>query len=179
MVDQPLSRNGELLAELRRRAEGADNLCKEMYAKEKAFAEKKATNSECNQAFAAYHRARSLMGEYMLQRSDEIIAALSAPSETEPSLYDELPLRCSASGGALNIRIGVNVLAFATEHCPDLWDGEKDRGRFKVSDPETFAKEVERAINHEDEVGGTMLTRMLDAAVLEAIEQGAEGVEGE
>lgn len=102
----------------------------------------------------------------------------SIPSETAP-IEDDLPLNCKAVDGALDMRIGTKILAFAAENHPDLWDAEKDRGRFKVTDPVAFAQEVERALNRESEDGSTMLTRMLDAAVLEAIEQGGEGVEGE
>lgn len=104
-------------------------------------------------------------------------AAKEVQSETTPS--DDLPLRCKAEAGVLDMRIGEKVLAFATEKCPALWDADKGRGRFTVYDPTAFAKEVERVLNHEFEDGSTRLTRMLDAAVLEAIEQGAAGVEGE
>jgi hypothetical protein len=105
----------------------------------------------------------------------ELWDMLATPSESVAS--DDLPLRCKAEDGMLDMRVGVKVLAFAVENCPDLWDAESDKGRFKVTDPATFAKEVERVLNHESEDGSTRLTRMLDAAVLEAIEQGAEGVE--
>lgn len=40
-----------------------------------------------------------------------------------------------------------------------------------------FAKEVVRELNSEDEEGTTAIHKMFDAAFIEAIEQGAEGVE--
>jgi len=38
---------------------------------------------------------------------------------------------------------------------------------------------VARAINAEGEDGSTLLTRMLDAAILKAVESGCEGVDHE
>lgn len=48
---------------------------------------------------------------------------------------------------------------------------------YRVTDSVVFAKEVVRELNSEDEEGTTAIHRMFDAAFIEAIEQGAEGVE--
>lgn len=48
---------------------------------------------------------------------------------------------------------------------------------YKVTDAAVFAKEMVREMNREDEEGTTAIHRMLDDAMSEAIEQGAEGVE--
>jgi len=100
----------------------------------------------------------------------------SARPEVVP-IADDLPLTCRAVRGQLDMRVGEKVLAFATLHCPALWDADADRGRFKVTDTAVFARAVEQALNHEAEDGSTRLTRMLDGAIEEAINQGAEGVE--
>jgi hypothetical protein len=46
-----------------------------------------------------------------------------------------------------------------------------------VTDPVVFVHEIVRAINEEEEDGSTLLTRMLDAAILRAVEDGCEGVD--
>lgn len=79
-----------LLAELERRAEAVDQACKRSNQMERDFLEKKVLNSEANEALADFGRKRGQFGEYLLQRSDEIIAALrgtpsseAAPTPTE------------------------------------------------------------------------------------------------
>ena len=101
--------------------------------------------------------------------------AESAPRYVVPK--DDLPLRCKSVDGALDMQVGVKVLAFAAERCPDLWNGEDDLPGCRITDPIKFAKEVERELNRESEDGSTRLSRMLDEAIAEAINQGAEGVE--
>ena len=92
-------------------------------------------------------------------------------------LDDHLPLECAARNGALVIKIGGAVLAFATEQNPRLWDGEKDGPGFKITDAKVFAQDVMYAMNRESEDGSTLLTRMLDQATLNALESGSEGIE--
>lgn len=91
------------------------------------------------------------------------------------------PLRCKATGGDIDMGIGMRALCFAAEQHPDLWDGESPASVpvVKITDVQTFALEVARAINAEGEDGSTLLTRMLDAAILKAIESGCEGVDHE
>lgn len=79
----------------------------------------------------------------------------------------------------LSITMGVQSLAFAVEHNPDLeiYDGES--GEFKtpkVVDADAFAKEVLIILHREEEDGTTMVHEMLDKAVEMAIENGAEGI---
>jgi hypothetical protein len=90
---------------------------------------------------------------------------------------DDVPLTCKVVDGAIQFAIGEKVLAHATNICPRLWDAEKDRGRYRVTDPAVFAEAVAHELNDEREDGSTLLTDALDKAVEEAIEQGAEGVE--
>lgn len=49
--------------------------------------------------------------------------------------------------------------------------------RWKITNADAFAKHLVRELNHEDEEGTTRVHRMLDGAALEAIEQGAQGIE--
>lgn len=77
-------------------------------------------------------------------------------------------------GGKLEISIDVDAL-------PAIVNGSCCagglQGLWKVTDAEVFAKEVCRALNDEAEDGTTRGHTMFDGAFLEAIEQGAEGVE--
>lgn len=49
--------------------------------------------------------------------------------------------------------------------------------RYRVVDAATFAKEICRSINREDERGESRFHKMFDAAMLHAIDQGCEGLE--
>lgn len=47
----------------------------------------------------------------------------------------------------------------------------------KITNEAEFAKELCRELNREDEEGTTPVHRLFDAAINEALEQGAEGIE--
>lgn len=49
--------------------------------------------------------------------------------------------------------------------------------RYKVTDTAAFAKEIVRELNSEDEEGTTPIHKLFDAAINEAINQGAQHVE--
>lgn len=87
------------------------------------------------------------------------------------------PLRVSVKDGRLVISIGVETLCFAAEHCNLFYDGEKDRYTLKVTDKATFAKEVVRALEHEEEDGTTPVHLLFDNAFEYAVGDGCEGVE--
>ena len=74
----------------------------------------------------------------------------------------------------LVISIGVGLLAFAVQASSDVsgWPEE-----WYISDPAAFAAEVARTLEAEEEDGTTPVHRMLDAAALETLEQGADAVE--
>lgn len=93
--------------------------------------------------------------------------------------HDFEALRCKAVGGYIEMGVGTNALTFAAENHPDFWDGESDPDvpNIKVTDREVFARAVVDAINKEAEDGSTLLTRMLDAAIAAAVEDGCEGVD--
>ena len=75
------------------------------------------------------------------------------------------------------IRLPIDIMAAAYRGGVDL--GYIPAG-WKVTDAPAFAREVVRALNHENPDNGTTpIHRLFDAAFLDAIEQGAEGVEEE
>lgn len=74
------------------------------------------------------------------------------------------------------ITICVQVAALA-DVVEGWWVSGNSDTRWKVTDPEAFAKEIVRALNEEDEQGNTMIHGMFDDALSNAIEQGADGIE--
>lgn len=88
------------------------------------------------------------------------------------------PLRCKATGGDIEMVIGMATLCFAAENHPDFWDGVSPASvpNIKITNVQEFALEVAREINRESEDGSTLLTRMLDKAIANAVENGCEGV---
>lgn len=93
------------------------------------------------------------------------------------NMKNEMPLRCKAIGGDIDMGIGMGTLCFAAENHPDFWDGVSGISvpNIKITDVQEFALEVARAINDEAEDGSTLLTRMLDKAIAKAVESGCEG----
>lgn len=90
-----------------------------------------------------------------------------------------IPPRATAADTGIDLSIGANVLRYAAEAHPDFWDGQSgpDVPNIKITDLAAFSREVAGAINREDEDGSTLLTRMLDEAVRDAVENGCEGVD--
>lgn len=86
-------------------------------------------------------------------------------------------LVCQIEGDELVIRIGIDTLAFSAEHCPLFYD-DRDRCEapyVKVADKEELARDVVRAINHEEDDGSTPLHHMLDEAIEYAHGDGSLG----
>jgi hypothetical protein len=90
------------------------------------------------------------------------------------------PLQVEIVDGRLIVSIGVETLAFAAENGPALEDYNELEGEFigiRVEDPNLFAADVLRyGLDAEAEDGTTRVHEMLDAAMCEAVEQGAEGI---
>ncbi len=76
--------------------------------------------------------------------------------------------------GAIVIRVSLAALPQVVEGAWALHALDK---RWKLTDVPTFAKELVHELNREDEQGTTMIHRMFDTAINEALEQGAEGIE--
>lgn len=108
------------------------------------------------------------------------ITASSADQTAPSSPGDGWEPRPSTGGQATiidgKIEISIDVAAL-----PMIVNGsclcDSMEGLWKVTDAETFAKEVCQALNDEHEDGTTRVHMMFDAAFMEAINQGAEGIE--
>jgi hypothetical protein len=88
-------------------------------------------------------------------------------------------LSVAVADGELVIRIGVATLAEGYEHAAHGQPYDVARNDFrqaKVTGPVTFAREVCRQLEREEEDGATLLSDMLDKACARAVEDGAEGV---
>lgn len=89
----------------------------------------------------------------------------------------ERPLSCMIEGGQLVVRIGINTLAFSAREHPAFWDGTDDKTPcIDVVDNLLFATSVVCALKSEAEDGSSLLSRTLDRAMQEAVEDGCEGV---
>jgi hypothetical protein len=78
--------------------------------------------------------------------------------------------------GVVEIRFPITALPLALSGACDLQAIEP---RYRITDPELFAGAFVRELNREDEQGTTLIHRLFDKAMDEALEQGAEGVEEE
>ena len=83
--------------------------------------------------------------------------------------------------GQLVVRIGVETLAWASDHSDFSTPYDDKVGAFvpkwKVIDQLEFAKDVARELRREEEDGSSLLTNVLDKAIEAAIEQGSLGIE--
>lgn len=101
------------------------------------------------------------------------------------------PLEVKVVDGVLSITIGVDTLSLAATFNQEMYDyidigdsksivgpfatGDYYRS-FIITDPEVFAKDVRLALLREDEMGATLLTKLVDEATKEALEDGSDGV---
>jgi hypothetical protein len=76
------------------------------------------------------------------------------------------PLRAEAEGLRLVISIGLSTLAFSAEH----QDGNP---KLKVVNKKALGEDVCHELMAEDEIGATILTDLLDAAVTKACDNGS------
>lgn len=93
------------------------------------------------------------------------------------------PLKCSIEGDELVIRIGIDTLKNAAEHCPKFYDYEQEykdkkyvEGPYKVViDAKELAGDVSLAIQREEEDGSSPISDFLDNMILNAYEDGSIG----
>lgn len=81
--------------------------------------------------------------------------------------------------GTIIIRLPKSTLKRATVDMPDLEKHDDGTGRFwkpQVTNGTVFAKEVFSVLIDEEDDGRTPVHRMLDEAIKEAIESGADGI---
>jgi hypothetical protein len=76
--------------------------------------------------------------------------------------------------GKITIEIAVDALPQIVE---GAWAAGGMDTRYQVTDPKKFAEDLVRELRSEAEDGTTCVHTMFDAAILEAIEQGADGIE--
>lgn len=84
-----------------------------------------------------------------------------------------------SKSGAITIRIGKAALKRAAVHLPDFERADENSGDIlipKIVDADAFAKAIFHQLNDEEEDGTTIVHRMFDDAIKEAVEQGAEGI---
>ena len=92
-------------------------------------------------------------------------------------MSDKTPLVVEIADDMLVIKLGIETLRMCCDHNPAFYDGESGRQMYTVTDPKAFASEVCRMLESEEEDGSTLVTKMLDAAMEDAIDDGCEGVE--
>ncbi len=84
-------------------------------------------------------------------------------------------------GGRAVVKGGEIIITVPIEALQTVVDGAHALGsldtRWMVTAPDVFARDLIRALNDEDEQGTTPIHRLFDAAINEALEQGAEGIE--
>lgn len=88
---------------------------------------------------------------------------------------DASGLRCEVIDGAIRIIVGAETVRLATDQHPDFYDGE--RQTVVVTDADEWLRGVHHHLTTESEDGSTMLSRMFDAAIADAVDRGEEGVE--
>ncbi len=84
--------------------------------------------------------------------------------------------------GDATIEDGFIVIRVAIDALPDIVRGGCDslngiEPRMRVTDFNALAKDLVGELNREDEIGTTRVHKMFDGAIVEAFEQGAEGLE--
>ncbi|PAQ03691.1 hypothetical protein LRP31_25660 [Mesorhizobium mediterraneum] len=84
-----------------------------------------------------------------------------------------------SKSGAITIRVRKADLKRAAVWLTEFEHYDEKSGDIlvpKVTDPAAFAKAVYHQLNDEEEDGTTIVHRMFDDAIKEAVEQGAEGI---
>lgn len=89
----------------------------------------------------------------------------------------DYPLNAAVECDQLVIRIGLNTLAHAAEHCPLFYHEEKHMGAIgpycKVTDKTELAADVIRALFREKEDGSSRISDLLDEAFEWAADDGS------
>ena len=86
------------------------------------------------------------------------------------------PLACRIENGQLVIRVGLDVLEFATTQ-PDYGPFAEWPKQPKVVDIQAWAKDIRDELLKEEEDGSSPLTDLLDGMMLKAAENGSLGLE--
>lgn len=131
--------------------------------------------SECAQCFNEFGIP---VDAYLDAREDRAFADLRASGGTvEAMRLFDLPLTSVLDGERIDLGLGIGTLRHAAENHPGLYNPDRPtEPAVDVTDATEFAKAVIEEINREDDEGNTLLTRMIDKAILQAVENGCEGV---
>ncbi len=78
---------------------------------------------------------------------------------------------------AVMIRLPFEVLECAAKEAFDREYGH-DRHNYEIVDAALFAKDLVHELNHEEENGDTVVTKLFDQAIVNATSNGAQGVDG-
>jgi hypothetical protein len=78
------------------------------------------------------------------------------------------------SRGSISIRVPEKAMRQLVE---GAWALDALEVRQRITDAPVFMQELVNILNAEDEQGTTLIHKMFDAAINEALEQGAEGIE--
>jgi hypothetical protein len=88
-----------------------------------------------------------------------------------------IPLRCRVVKRVLTIEIGISTLKHAAARHEEFWQPQTDKVALVVNNPDVFAKDVLSWLTEEAEDGSNPVSRLLDEAIKEAVNQGSEGVD--
>ena len=95
-----------------------------------------------------------------------------------PKPVSELPLRARYSRGLVRAQFSPEDLEYiAREIMPDEWGLDPRRKLVLVSDRELLVQSVIDRLNEEDEQGGTLISRCIEQALTQVMEQGDPGLE--
>lgn len=92
-------------------------------------------------------------------------------NDPEPEAIDRDAAQAVIEDGAIVIRVPIANLQAIMDGGFACAAYDK---RYRVTDPEGFAKEIADALNDEDEEGSTPVHKLFDAAINEALNQGAQ-----
>jgi hypothetical protein len=90
--------------------------------------------------------------------------------------------KCGIEDGVLTIRLGIEVLAKAAKLNPELAEHDEDAEpedewvEPEIVDADKFAEEVLQALQSDAGNPHSLLEEMLDCAIVNAIEWGADGI---
>ena len=101
-----------------------------------------------------------------------IVAADYIPKDNEVSIA---PIQVIKDARGLGIFVGRNLLEFALIHGPHFNGPGQDQ--IRVTNGDKLVRAIGQQLTKQDEEGGTPVSRMLDAAMRDAIDDGCEGVE--
>jgi hypothetical protein len=148
-----------------------------MWARDPNFEDEEGMREEYNRSLDGM-----VLGEGWEGCRDAFLKRLPLAAVDQPANRYALEALGESTGAQAVIRGGKIEISIDVAALPVIVSGscaaaDVMSGLWKVTDPATFAKEVCRSLNDENEIGTTPVHVMFDNAFMHAIEQGAEGIE--